>query len=50
LLYVGDASGLVDPYTKLERNLVRIRVEIERLLHVRNIDGALVLDAPALDG
>ncbi|MGH2976028.1 MAG: hypothetical protein ACRDLL_14345 [Solirubrobacterales bacterium] len=38
LTYYGGASILVDPYSSLEKNQVRVRVEAEAVFHVRNID------------
>jgi hypothetical protein len=28
---------LVDPYSSMERNLVRVRAEVEATFHVRNV-------------
>lgn len=44
VLYLGDASVLVDPYTGLSTNQVRARVEIEATCHIRNVaQGAFVI-------
>jgi hypothetical protein len=37
LIYTGDGTVLVDPYSSMERNLVRVRVEVEAKMHVRNV-------------
>lgn len=37
LLYVGEGSVLADPYSGMKQNLVRVRVEVEARMHVRNI-------------
>jgi len=42
-LYVGTGSVLVDPYSSMERNVVRLRVEIEALAFVRDARGAYVI-------
>ena len=43
VLYQGNASVLVDPFTGLDTNEVRVRVEADGLLHVRDIAGAYVI-------
>ena len=46
VLYRGRASILVDPYSGMDTNDVRLRVEMEALLHVRDvIAGAYVIEA-----
>lgn len=42
-LYVGTGTVMADPYSKLERNLVRLRVEIEALAFVRDIRGGYLI-------
>ena len=42
-LYVGTGTVLVDPYSSMERNVIRLRVEIEALCFVRDIRGAYVI-------
>jgi hypothetical protein len=42
-LYVGTGTVLVDPYSKRERNLVRLRVEIEALAFIRDARGAYLI-------
>jgi hypothetical protein len=37
VVYLGDASVLVDPYSGLKTNQVRVRVEAEGTFHVRNV-------------
>ena len=39
VLYIGNASILVDPYTGMKRNVVDIRIEFEAFLHVRDVSG-----------
>ena len=36
LTYYGGATVLVDPYTGIKTNQVRVRVEAEAVFHVRN--------------
>lgn len=43
VLYVGTGRILLDPYSSMKQNLVRIRLEVEALFHVRNILGAHVI-------
>ena len=42
-LFVGTGTVLVDPYSSMERNVVRLRVEIEALAFVRDARGAYVI-------
>jgi hypothetical protein len=42
-VYGGRGTLLVDPYTGMDTNEVRVRVEIEALFHVRDIAGAYVI-------
>ena len=42
-LYVGTGTVMADPYSKLERNLVRLRVEVEALAFVRDFRGAYLI-------
>jgi hypothetical protein len=42
-LFVGTGTVLVDPYSSMERNVVRLRVEIEALCFVRDARGAYVI-------
>ena len=44
-LFVGTGTVLVDPYSSMERNVIRIRVEIEALAFVRDARGAYVISA-----
>ena len=44
-MYTGMATVLADPFTSLDTNEVRLRIEMEGLLHVRDIQGAYVIDA-----
>lgn len=37
LIYTGEGSVLVDPFSSMTTNQVRIRVETEAVLHIRNI-------------
>jgi hypothetical protein len=37
VVYTGQGTVLVDPYSSMERNLVRVRVEVEAVMHIRNI-------------
>lgn len=43
VLYAGTATILIDPYTGLKTNTVRLRLELEALLHVRSPAGAYVV-------
>ncbi len=43
MLFVGAATLLVDPYSGADTNTVRLRLEVEALLHVRDIAGAYVI-------
>jgi hypothetical protein len=43
VLYTGTGTILTDPYSSMERNVVRVRVEGEALFHVRDIAGAYVI-------
>ena len=45
VLYTGTGTILTDPYSAMERNLVRVRIEGEALFHVRDIAGAYVIAA-----
>lgn len=45
VLYLGGATVLVDPYTGMEENTVRVRVEIEGLHHIRDAAGAYIIEA-----
>lgn len=40
VLYMGAMAVDLDPYTQFKKNLVTMRVEVNALFHVRNIDGA----------
>jgi hypothetical protein len=40
VLYLGDLSVQADPYSGFKANLVTLRVEVNALFHVRNIQGA----------
>jgi hypothetical protein len=42
-LYAGTGTVMVDPYTGMKTNTVRMRLEIEALLHVRAASGAYVI-------
>jgi hypothetical protein len=37
LVYTGESSVLVDPYSGMKKNTVRVRVETEAILHIRSI-------------
>jgi hypothetical protein len=43
VLYSGGGSVLVDPYSSLQTNQVRVRVELEAEPHVRDLLGAFVI-------
>lgn len=43
VFYVATGRVLVDPYTGLSTNEVRVRAEIEGLMHVRDANGAYVI-------
>jgi hypothetical protein len=43
VLYAGTGTILADPYSGMESNLVRVRVEVEAYLHVRNDASAYVI-------
>jgi len=43
VLYTGTI--LTDPYSAMERSLVRVRIEGEALFHVRDVAGAYVIAA-----
>lgn len=45
VLYLGSVSFEADPYTGFRKNLTTLRIEVDGLFHVRNIAGALVLEA-----
>ena len=45
VLYTGTGTILADPYSAMERNLVRVRIEGEALFHVRDVAGAYVIAA-----
>lgn len=45
-VYGGAGTLLVDPYTGMDTNEVRVRVEIDALFHVRDIAGAYVIKTP----
>jgi len=40
VLYMGDIRFDADPYTGFKKNLTTLRVEVNALFHVRNIQGA----------
>jgi Phage capsid family len=42
--YTGGGTVLADPYSSMERNLVRVRAEAEGTFHIRNIiQGAMIV-------
>ena len=43
VLYTGIGTLLTDPYSSMEKNLVRVRLEGEALFHVRDIAGCHVI-------
>ncbi len=45
LLYTGMATLTADPFSKLERNIVRLRLEYEALPWVRDVRGAYSISA-----
>jgi hypothetical protein len=46
VLYTATGTVLVDPYSAMDSNQVRVRVEIDGLLHIRDISGVYVIDKP----
>jgi hypothetical protein len=42
-MYVGNAAGMLNPYSGASQNLVQVRLEFEALAHIRNADGAFVI-------
>jgi hypothetical protein len=38
-MYLGLAKMLIDPYSGLDTNTVRLRLEVESLLHIRDVAG-----------
>jgi hypothetical protein len=42
--YLGYARLLLDPYSGMSRNTLRLRLEHEALFHVRSIEGAYVIE------
>jgi len=47
VLYLGTARLFADPYTGLATNELRLRLEAETLMWVRDVHGLYVLDKPA---
>jgi hypothetical protein len=45
VLYEGTARLLADPYSGADTNEVRVRLEFEALMHVRDVAGAFVVEA-----
>lgn len=45
VLYTGIGTILTDPFSSMQKNLVRVRLEGEALFHVRDIAGAYVIAA-----
>jgi len=45
VMYLGEARFLADPFTGLDTNEVRVRIEAEALLHVRDANGIYVIEA-----
>ena len=43
ILFAGTGTITIDPYTGLKTNTVRMRLEIQALLHVRSPAGAYVI-------
>lgn len=43
VLYLATGTVLVDPFTGMSTNEVRVRAEIEALMHVRDANGAYVI-------
>jgi hypothetical protein len=43
-MYDGTATWLADPFSGLDTNEVRLRCEMEALLHIRDIAGAYVIE------
>jgi hypothetical protein len=43
MMYAGTAMLLLDPYSGADTNTVRLRLEVEALLHIRDIAGAYVI-------
>jgi len=39
-LYVGDLAFEADPYSEFKKNLTTLRIEMNALFHVRNVQGA----------
>ncbi len=46
ILYTAVGSVLVDPYSGMDSNEVRVRCEIDGLLHCRDISGVYEIDKP----
>ncbi len=46
VLYLGTAAVLVDPYSGMDSNEVRIRSEADGLLHIRDISGIYQIAKP----
>jgi hypothetical protein len=44
VVYSGMATFLADPFSGLDTNEVRLRVEMEALLHIRDIAGAFLIE------
>jgi hypothetical protein len=44
VLYAETGAILADPYTEMSKNLVRVRIEIDALFHVRAAAGAYLIE------
>jgi hypothetical protein len=49
MFYVATGQVIVDPYTGLDVNTVRVRTELEALTHVRDATGAYVVNDYVID-
>lgn len=45
VLYVGQIEYAADPYTGFKKNLTTLRIEVNTLFHVRDANGAYVVEA-----
>jgi hypothetical protein len=44
VLYVANAKVLIDPFTGMSKNEVRLRTEVDGLLHIRDAAGAYLIE------
>ncbi len=47
VLYSATGLLLIDPYSGMTKNVVRLRMEVEGLLHVRDVSGVYIIDKTA---